>query len=159
MENIRYDNRLFTEKYRIYGDMLYRLSMVYMSNPMDSEDVMQDAFMKLLVKAPEFNDQEHEKRWLLRITINICKNKLKEKWRRSRVPLNENMFSLETKEDHELADLIVSLPGKLKAPIHLFYFEGYKVAEIAKILQISISAVKMRLKRGREQLRLELENE
>lgn len=152
-------NIIFTEKYRLYGDMLYRLSMVYLNNPMDSEDVMQDAFIKLLTKTPEFENAEHEKRWLLRITINGCKNKLKEKWRRSRLPLNEDIFCLETKEDYNLAGMILNLPGKIKAPVHLFYFEGYKVSEIAQILKISISAVKMRLKRGRDILKLELEKD
>ena len=66
---------------------------------------------------------------------------------------------LETKEDYDLAELILKLPNKIKAPIHLFYFEGYKVSEISQILSISISAVKMRLKRGRELLKLELEKD
>lgn len=159
MESEQHINDVFTEKYQLYGDMLYRLSMVYLNNPMDSEDVMQDAFMKLLTKAPDFADSEHEKRWLLRITINCCKNKLKEKWRRSKQSLVEGMYHLDTKEEYNLAEMIASLPHKLKAPIHLYYYEGYKVAEISQILNIGVSAVKMRLKRGRELLRLELETD
>lgn len=159
MDSSQYDGKSFSEKYKLYGDMLYRLSMVYLRNQMDSEDVMQDSFMKLLTKAPDFKSSEHEKRWLLSITINGCKNKLKEKWRRNRKPLDEDVFILDTEEDHNLAELILNLPSKIKAPIHLYYFEGYKVSEISQILNISVSAVKMRLKRGRETLRLELEKD
>lgn len=159
MESSQHNNACFSEKYKLYGDMLYRLSMVYLNNHMDSEDVMQDAFMKLLTKAPEFANIEHEKRWLLRITINGCKNKLKDKWRKSRQVLIEDVYSLETREDYDLAEIIVNLPNKIKAPIHLHYFEGYKVYEISQILNISNSAVKMRLKRGRDLLKLELEED
>ena len=159
MRSEQHINDTFTEKYQLYGDMLYRLSMVYLNNPMDSEDVMQDSFMKLLTKAPDFADLEHEKRWLLRITINCCKNKLNEKWRRSKQLLNEEVFSLEAQKDYHIAELILNLPRKIKAPIHLYYFEGYKVSEISQILSVSVSAVKMRLKRGREVLKLELKKD
>ena len=157
MESSQHKNDIILEKYEQYGSMLYRLSMVYLNNHMDCEDVLQEVFIKLLYKAPDFDSEEYERRWLLRICINCSKDKLKEKWRKDRLSLDENIYRLQTKEEYHLAETIVKLPSKVKAPIHLYYFEGYKVKEIAEILGISNSAVKMRLKRGRDLLKLELE--
>lgn len=157
MESPQQKKNVFLEKYELYGSMLYRLSMVYLNNHMDCEDVLQEVFIKLLYNAPNFDCEEYERRWLLRICINCCKDKLKEKWRKDKLTLNENIYSLRTKEDYHLTETILCLPNKIKAPIHLYYFEGYKVNEISQILEISSSAVKMRLKRGRDLLKLELE--
>lgn len=158
MTSSPHNSKDFSEKYQLYGEMIYRLSMVYLNSIMDSEDVMQEIFMKLLYKAPAFNDAEYEKRWVLRITINACKNKLNESWRKNRQSFNEEIYTLSTEEDYFIAETILALPSKLKAPIHLYYFERYKVNEIAQIIGISSSAVKMRLKRGRDILKLELED-
>lgn len=157
MEASQHKGDVFLEKYELYGSMIYRLSMVYLNNHMDCEDVLQDVFIKLIYIAPDFDSQEYERRWLLRICINSCKDKLKEKWRKDKLTLDENIYNLQKEEDYHLVETIVGLPNKIKAPIHLYYFEGYKVNEISKILGISISAVKMRLKRGRDLLKLELE--
>lgn len=150
---------IFTQKYRLYGDMIFRLSMIYLQNPSDSEDVVQDIFIKLLYKAPNFVDEEHEKRWLIRITINACKDRLKSAWRRKVVKLNEAAHYTKEPLDQILWETVLKLSYKYKAPIHLYYYEGYNVKEISQILSIGISAVKMRLKRGREFLKIELEDE
>jgi RNA polymerase sigma factor (sigma-70 family) len=150
---------VFDEKYKIYGDMLFRLCMVYIGNYADAEEAMQEAFIKLLYKAPLFTDDEHEKMWLIRITINICKDKLKSFWRKNVVSINEMEFSNSNEDDLQLTELILKLPYKYRTAIHLYYFENYKVDEISEILHISKSAVKMRLKRGREILKFELEEQ
>jgi len=158
MESSQQDYDIFIEKYKLYGNMLYRLSMVYLYNHMDCEDVLQDAFIKLLYNSPEFNNEEHERRWLLRVCINCCKDKIKDKWRKEKLPLDENIYFTKVVEDYHLPETIMGLPNKIKAPLHLYYYEGYMVSEISEILGISNSAVKMRLKRGRERLKLELED-
>lgn len=152
-------NEKFTKKYHMYSEMLYRLSMIYLKNRMDCEDVLQETFVKLYFKTPCFNDLEHEKRWLIRVVVNLCKDRIKSDFRKYEQPLNDQIFKVETKEEYSFTEKILELPQKLKAPIHLYYFEGYKVKEIAHILNISSSAVKMRLKRGREALKLEMEND
>lgn len=151
---------IFNEKYNKYSSMLFKLSMPYLGNRSDAEDAVQEAFIRLMFKAPVFVDEEHEKRWLLRITINICKDKLKGFWRRHSVSLEDDyLFTDCDTEILNFAQMIVKLPIKYKDVIHLYYYENYKVPEIAEILHLSISAVKMRLKRGREILKIELEAE
>lgn len=146
----------FDAAYGAYGAMVYRLAMVYLGRRADAEDVSQEAFFKLLYKAPAFADAEHEKRWLLRVTVNLCRDQLRGFWRKRAVALEED-YPMESPESFEIADAVVRLPEKYKTPIHLHYYEGYSVTEIADILKLSQSAVKMRLSRGREILRLEME--
>ena len=148
--------RRFETSYSAHGAAVYRLAMVYLGRPADAEDVTQEVFLKLLYKAPPFADGEHEKRWLLRVTANLCRDQLKGFWRRHTVALDESC-PLRSEEDRALLETILALPETYKGPIHLHYYEGYSVAEVAEILNLSQSAVKMRLKRGRELLKLELD--
>jgi RNA polymerase sigma factor (sigma-70 family) len=149
----------FSEKYRMYGEMLYRLSAVLLRNKEDAEEAMQEAFIKLLYKPPDFEDSEHEKRWLIHITTNICRDMLRNVWRRRVVKLDDIDFLYEKPGDMGLMDNILMLPPKYKVVIHLYYFEDYSVKEIAHILRANESTVKMRLHRGRELLKIELEGD
>jgi RNA polymerase sigma-70 factor (ECF subfamily) len=145
------------DRYEIYKTMLYRIAFSYIGNKHDCEDILQEAFIKLCYYAPEFTSEEDERRWVIRVTINLCKNHLRSFWNRNKVNLDDLAeYSIEP-EDNEIWKDILKLPGKYKAVIHLHYFEGYKVKEIADILKISESAVKMRLMRGRELIKIELE--
>lgn len=148
--------RRFETAYSAHGASVYRLAMVYLGRPADAEDVTQEVFLRLLHKAPAFADGEHEKRWLLRVTANLCRDQLKGFWRRRTVALDERC-PVPAGEDRALLETILALPETYKGPIHLHYYEGYSVAEVAEILKLSQSAVKMRLKRGRELLKLELD--
>ena len=153
-----YDACRLEEAYNACGGAVYRLAMVYLGRPADAEDAVQEAFLRLLSRAPSFADAEHEKRWLLRVTVNLCRDQLKGFWRKRTAALEPD----EPAPDPEtlgVAEAIVALPEQYKAPIHLHYCEGYSVAEIGEILHLGQSAVKMRLKRGRDLLKLELEGE
>ena len=146
----------FDTAYAAYGTMVYRLAMVYLGCSADAEDVTQEAFIRLLYHAPAFADAEHEKRWLLRVTVNLCRNQLKGFWRKRAVTLELDLDTEDT-ESLGVLETIVAMPEKYKAPILLHYCEGYSVAEVGEILGLGQSAVKMRLKRGKELLKLELE--
>jgi len=152
------DTQAFETLYERYGAMVYRLAMVYLGRRADAEDVTQEAFLRLLCRAPVFADAEHEKRWLLRVTVNLCRDQLRGFWRKRAVELEEDLL-LPDRESFGVAEAVVALPEKYKAAIHLHYYEGYSVEETAQILRLGPSAVKMRLKRGREMLKLRLEGE
>ena len=147
----------FDAAYDAYGTMVYRLAMVYLGRHADAEDITQEVFVKLIYKAPAFLDKEHEKRWLLRVTVNLCKDQLKGFWRKRAIALEQD-YPIDDPDTFGVADAVVRLPEKYKTVIHLHCYEGYTVAEIADILKLSESAVKMRLKRGREMLKLEMED-
>lgn len=144
------------DKYDQYKTILFRLAFSYLGNKQDCEDILQEVFIKLCYSAPVFPSDTDEKRWLLRVTINQCKDHLKSFWQRNRVSLDDIEDYAIIMEDREDLLNIINLPPKYKVVIHLYYYEGYSIAEISNILKSSESAIKMRLKRGREHLKIEL---
>ncbi len=162
MENVQCTEQWITkewilERYEMYKTMLFRIAFSYLGNKHDCEDILQEAFIKLCYHSPDFSNDEDEKRWMIRITINLCKNHLKSFWNRKKTDIDELREYASEQENQEVLLEILRLPEKYKTVIHLHYFEGYKIAEISNILTLSESAVKMRLKRGRELLKIELE--
>lgn len=140
-----------------YGDMLYRTAWLLLGNPHDVQDALQEVLLRYLEKAPAFASREHEKAWLLRVTANCCKDSLRARRRHSHADLEPLRECLPARESRHLQELY-ALPAKWKTVLILHYFEGYSVKEIAGILGLTENAVKKRLQRARDALRLELES-
>ncbi|MFB5676415.1 RNA polymerase sigma factor [Paenibacillus terreus] len=146
------------KSYEAYASMLFRIAMIHLGSREDAEEATQETFIKLMEKAPEFKDAEHQKAWLIRVITNHCKTMLGRGWRKREIKLEgAEPVTAETSEDWELLQLVMALPVKYKTVIHLYYYEDYRIQEISRILRISESAVKMRLQRGRQLLKLNLE--
>ncbi len=136
-----------------YGNSLYRLCSVMTGNREDAQDAVQDCFLRYMTKAPDFNDSEHEKAWLIRVASNICHDILRHRKRVSFVSLDE-ISNIGTSEDNaQILGLLMALDEKYRIVMHLHYVEGYKTDELSALLGISSAAVKKRLQRGREALR------
>ena len=110
--------RCFEASYDAYGAMVYRLAMVYLGRRADAEDVTQEVFCRLLWRAPAFLDEAHEKRWLLQVTANLCKDQLKGFWRKRAAALDAEL-PVERPEDRGVLEAILALPETYKGPIHL----------------------------------------
>ena len=151
----------FDRIYDLYADTLFRLSYSYMKNKEDAEDVVQDVFTKYFCGLHFPMNPEQEKAWFLRVTINQCNDVLRKKKYRLHEPLDyvQEMAQKEKEDTGYLYSALDKLSEKYKGVIILHYLEGYSVEEVADILRLSKSAVKMRLKRGREFLKEELEKE
>ena len=146
--------------YEKYGNMLYKVAFVYLGNTDNAEDVLQDVFIAYLNSNKQFKNEEHRKAWLIRVTHNKCINLLKSPSRKS-TDIDEIQLSCEEEDRDAKLDVIKQinlLPTKYKSVIILHYYNDLSVDEIAKILKISKSAVKMRLKRAREALKIQLED-
>ncbi|MDE6601407.1 MAG: RNA polymerase sigma factor [Lachnospiraceae bacterium] len=141
----------------VYGDMLYRTAYLLLGSPHDVQDALQETLLRYLEKAPAFVSQDHEKAWLLRVTTNCCKDCLRFRRRHACLDLDTLRECLPARETRHIQELY-ALPAKWKTVLILHYFEGYSGKEIGKILGLSESAVKKRLQRAREALRLELES-
>lgn len=141
------------EKIIKYGDMLYKICIVILCNEHDVQDVIQDTFCRYLEKKPEFHDEEHEKAWLIKVATNICRDMMRFKIRHPKISIDEVENSLTVPEQKETLRELLELPVKQKTVIYLHYVEGYQIKEIANILGTTEGAVKMRLKRGKEQMR------
>nr|WP_297283663.1 sigma-70 family RNA polymerase sigma factor [uncultured Agathobaculum sp.] len=137
-----------------YGDAVLRAAYAYLHNMDDAEDVLQNTFVQYLRAEPIFENSAHEKAWLLRVAINLSKNKLNSVWYKRTDALTEAYPCAQL--DDELAcvwDAVRSLPPKYREPIHLFYHEGYSTAEIAGILETKEATVRSLLHRGRGMLK------
>lgn len=131
---------------------MYRLALSRTKNIESAEDIFQDVFLKLSKKLPEFKSEEHEKAWLIRVTINCSNNWLNSAWNKRRVQLQDNLC-FETQERNDIYFEVLKLPQKERTIIHLYYYEQLKLSEIAKILNITEKNAKTRLFRARQKLK------
>lgn len=140
-----------------YADMINRIAYRYLNSKEDTEDVVQEVFikyMKFINSGKSFNTEEHEKCWLVRVTLNLCYNELKFAKTRKTMPLNEDLYcDLEINSDNLLIVAINKLDKKYREVFELFYIDDLKISEISKILKISESNVKTRLKRARDKVK------
>jgi len=137
-----------------YSNMLYKICIVMLCNEQDAQDAIQDTFCRYLEKRPGFADREHEKAWLIQVATNICRDMLRFRVRPPNLSIDELADSLATPDERDILTELLELPIRHRTVIYLHYVEGYQVREVASILKISEHAVKKRLQRGREQLRL-----
>lgn len=132
-----------------YGNNILRLAYSYLHNMSDAEDVLQDTLIQFLKKAPMFNNKHHEKAWVLRVASNISKNKIKYNKVRKADELNETLVAEESNNLTFVWEAVKSLPEKYREVIHLYYYEGYQIKQIASILNKNDITVRSNLHRGR----------
>lgn len=136
-----------------YTDMLFRISFSMTGSAADSEDILQNVFLRFHLKKPRFSGEAHCKAWLIRVTVNETKSFLRFRTRTRTVDLDALAEVLPDKAEAGVFRDILLLQPKYQAVMHLHYVEGYKTAEIADILEISPAAVRKRLETGRKQLK------
>lgn len=148
----------FEQAFKRNGKRLYLIALSFTANSHDSEDILQNVFLKLLRADTDFENGEHMDKWLTAVTVNESKNLLKSAFRKRSVSLEEYSaeysFNCELSED--LFNAVMSLPKKLRTVVHLYYYEDMSICEIAEVLKIKQSAVKTRLHRARTQLKNQL---
>lgn len=142
-----------------YSDMLYRICVVMLGNETDAQDAVQDTFCRYLERTQVFADEEHEKAWLIKVAQNRCRDMRRFHLRHPKINIEEITASYEDPEYSEVLAELIQLPLSVKSAVYLHYIEGYKTTEVSEMLGISVNAVKKRLQRGREMLRLSLGDE
>ena len=140
------------EVFEKYADMVYRLALTRTKNRADAEDVLQEVFFRYIRAKTEYDSEEHRKAWLLRVTLQCAATLMTSAWVRRIVPF-EDKFTVEMKEKSDVYYAVLKLPARYRTVIHLFYYEKYKITEIADILKEPESTVKTHLARAREKLR------
>ena len=140
-----------------FAPAVYRLAYARTGSRADAEDVMQETFLRLVRARPELRDDEHAKAWLLRVAANCAGDLFRAPWRRT-LPLEEaGCLAQPAPEPDGTLEAVLSLPPRYRALVHLYYYEGYSVAEIAAILRKSQETVRTRLHRARGMLREKLQ--
>ena len=144
-----------------YGDMVKRLCVVYLKNEADSEDIFQSVFLKYYQTNKNFQSAEHLKAWLIRVTINACKDHLRDFFNSHKVGLDEVIEKpvLEDPLNKEVFEAVLSLEKKYREVIYLYYYEGYKADEISKLLHKNTNTIYSLLSRAREKLKILLGGE
>ncbi len=143
-----------------YGPSVWRVCMVHLKNRTDAEDILQNVFLKYALRDDPFESQEHEKAWVLRVAINQCRDLLSSVFRSRTVPLDqllEEQADPVPQEHREVLQAVLSLPVKFRDVVYLYYFEGYKAAEIGKLLGKKVNTVYTLLERARKLLKVQLE--
>lgn len=145
--------------FREYYSLIFRVAFAEIKAHADAEDVVQEVFLRFLRYQPEFESREHERAWIVRTTINLCRDFHKNKWNQVTVGIDSipeaekkymrNPFS----QDDNIMWAVLLLPERYRRPLYLFYYEDYAVKEIAKILEWPENTVKTNMKRGREALK------
>ena len=144
----------FNQLSQTYLDMIYRIALNWFGNPYDAEDVTQEVMLRLWQRAPDLPEADL-RYWLVRVTINRCKDLTRALKRRPVMSLEE-LSPLATAEQVSLLPEVLLLPRKYRVPLYLYYYEGYSVKELAKLLQTNPSTIQTRLSRGRDRLKAQL---
>ncbi len=134
-----------------YGDMIRRICMVHLKNYADTEDIFQTVFLKYVLSSVVFESEEHEKAWLIRVTVNACRDLLKSFFRSRTVPLQEALAVEQDipDDDREILEAVLTLPPKYKDVVYLYYYEEYSAKEISRILKKNVNTVYTLLSRAR----------
>ncbi len=147
----------FSQAARQYMDTIFRVAYGYLRSRSDADDVTQDVLIQLYKTDTVFRDAEHLKRWLIRVTVNRCKNIFRSPWHKMEdIADYENTLSFEAPECRELFDAVMALDKRYRLPVLLYYYEGYAQKEIADMLGIPEETVRTRLFRARGKLKATL---
>lgn len=153
--------QLFNELVERYRDNLFAIAFNVCKNAADADDVVQDTFLQYYLTRKKFDNEQHIRAWLIRVAINKAKNINRSFWRQHKRPLEEYIETLvfTAPGDRELFETVMELPEKYRIVIHLYYYEDYSINEIAGVLKLTESNVKVRLLRGRQMLKEALKEE
>lgn len=149
------EQTIFLSAVEQYQNMVYRIALHYFGNPHDAEDIVQETFLRLYRQEQSFESPEHLRRWLMRVTVNLCKDTLKSPWRKRSVALDqvpEQLF-FDRLEQRELYQEVMSLPEKYRTILNLYYYEELSTKEIAELLRMRQTTVTTRLSRARSLLK------
>ena len=152
----------FTHLADTYLDMVYRIAYNAVKHPVDADDVAQNVMLRLCRAAPDFDSEEHAKRWLIHVALNESKRFSTSTWRQKIVSLEEETttaVTFDTPKESELFSEVMKLPTRYRIPLYLYYYEGYAIAEIAELLSTKESTIQTRLARARAKLKHTLTEE
>ncbi len=141
-----------------YSDTVKRLCVVYLKNHADTEDIFQTVFFKYYLSSVIFESDEHEKAWIIRVTINACKDWLKSFFHSRVVSLDEvgDLPSETYPENNEVLEAVLSLPKKYRDVVYLHFYEDYTAGQISKILHKNVNTIYTLLTRSKKLLREKL---
>jgi len=162
VESTQQEGGGITAAYDRHIDTVYRVCYSLTGNRQDAEDAAQSVFMKLMASGKSFNDTEHEKAWLIATARNQCRDLHRKWWKRKVVDLDLHAIALPAADaglGRDLEDELRKLPPTYRLVLYLYYYEGYKMSEIAAMLKMNLNTVKSKMSSARKRLKMEIEGE
>lgn len=157
MKPLSRTDKEIAEIYTRHVNTIYRICYTYMKNSSDTEDIVQETFIRLIKFGGSYESEEHEKAWLIRTAVNLCKDNLKHWWRkRENLEDYQNLQDDYNTKNDDTLEVVVGLPDKYKTVVYLYYYEGYTSVEISKILSKPQSTIRNYLHEARNILRTRL---
>lgn len=151
-----YTNDAANTVYEKYSATVFRIAFVRTKNTYDAEDITQEVFIRYIRKNPSFESEGHEKAWFIRVALNCSKSLLSSSWYKRTEQINNNAdLSISPnpfEEESEVFHAVSKLSAQMRIVVHLFYYEEYKVQEIAQMLGKTESSIKSTLMRARKKL-------
>ena len=139
-------------------DTVYRICFSFMKTRTDTEDMVQETFLRLMSSGTVFQSEKHEKAWLIVTASNVCKDALRRVWRKHTSIEELPEIAQEGPEWNPVLEAILALPTDQKTAVYMYYYEGYSVKEIARILDEKENTIKSNLSRGRKKLKNDIES-
>ncbi len=141
-----------------YSDIIKRLCMIHLKNYADTEDIFQTVFLKYVLSSVCFENEEHEKAWFIKVTLNACRDLIKSFFRSKTISIDEiiNLPGELPHENKEILEAILSLPPKYKDIVYLHYYEGYTAVQISKIFKKNVNTVYTLITRSKQMLKEKL---
>jgi len=151
------DRAFFIAEIETCSGMMYRVAWSILRNEADVQDALQDAVLKAWEKRDKLCEEKYFRTWITRILINVCYDT--QRMHRKIVPLDKIPVQSFSVPDPDLAMALEALPEKLRLPLVLCYSEGMTYEEAADVLRIPMTTLRGRLRRGKKELRKELDAE
>jgi RNA polymerase sigma factor (sigma-70 family) len=145
-----------TDLVQKYSDMVLRLALTYLKNITDAQDICQTVFIKIFEQNKTFVDSEHEKAWIIRVTINACKDIMRSPWKKRFFSMGEVALPIKDQGNKEVVSMVLGLPTKYRSVLYLHYFENYSTSEIAGLLNRNEATIRTQVKRARELLKAKM---
>ena len=145
---------VFLEVYSRQADTVYRVCYSFMRNKADTEDLVQETFLKLLSTGKTFENERHERAWLIVTASNLCKDSLKKWWRKNESIEDFHHLAAEERQEDGILEAILQLSDDYKDAVYMYYYEGYTTAEIAEHLACPEATVRSRLLRAKKKLQI-----
>lgn len=147
------EKQYFSDMYEKHAKSVYGVALMYLKSREDAEEAVTETFIRVMQVKPVLENDSHERAYLIRTAVNICKNLLKSSWHKNVVSDEDVLMYMATPEEESIMEELLELPPKYRVVLYMHYYEGYKAQEIADIMKVSLSAVLSRLARGRKKLK------
>jgi len=139
------------ESLKEFSDVVYRVARNLVKNEADAQDIYQEVFLRFMKYSinKQYDSLDHARHWFIRVTINCHHTFIERNMRREELEKSVYYMKDEPRNYSSLTEAVQELDEKYRIVVHLFYYEDYRIKEIAAILEENENTIKTRLARAK----------